>query len=153
MSTRQIPTGSGAVRALTAFGNGTVGPSSRPSTPVPVNPPVSGSLIGGGDGNNAHGLLSHKISKIMADRQTITQQKSFVNVDEDGRISEMDTNQNGKNDSWQEDQEVLYFLYFSLYEYCVSTKDYKRICTTLYCAGFRNCKLSSCWKVRKFKIY
>nr|XP_034183877.1 hamartin isoform X1 [Osmia lignaria]XP_034183886.1 hamartin isoform X1 [Osmia lignaria]XP_034183894.1 hamartin isoform X1 [Osmia lignaria]XP_034183904.1 hamartin isoform X1 [Osmia lignaria] len=107
LSTRQIPTGSAAVRALTAFGNGTVGPSSRPSTPVPVNPPVSGSLIGGGDGNNAHGLLSHKISKIMADRQTITQQKSFVNVDEDGRISETDTNQNGKNDSWQEDQEVL----------------------------------------------
>ncbi|XP_012138011.1 tuberous sclerosis 1 protein hamartin [Megachile rotundata] len=107
LSTRQIPMGSAAVRALTAFGNGTVGPSSRPSTPVPVNPPVSGSVVGGGDGNNAHGFLSHKISKIMSDRQIVTQPKSSVNVDEDGRFSETDTNQNGKNDSWQEDQEVL----------------------------------------------
>ncbi|CAK9803346.1 TSC1 [Anthophora plagiata] len=107
VSTRQVPTGSAAVRALTAFGNGTLGPSSRPSTPIPLNPSISGSMIGSGDGNNAHVFLSHKLSKIIADRQVVTQPKSSVNVEEDGRLSEMDTNQNGKNDSWQEDQEVL----------------------------------------------
>ncbi|XP_043514141.1 hamartin isoform X1 [Frieseomelitta varia] len=107
MSTRQVPTGSCAVRALTAFGNGTVGPNSRPSTPIPLNPSVSGSAIGSGDTNNAHGFIPHKLSKLIADRQTINQQRSSINVDEDGRFSEMNTHQNGKNDSWQEDQEVL----------------------------------------------
>ncbi|KAK9300882.1 hypothetical protein QLX08_006587 [Tetragonisca angustula] len=107
MSTRQVPTGSCAVRALTAFGNGTVGPNSRPSTPIPLNPSVSGCVIGSGDTNNAHGFIPHKLSKLIADRQTINQQRSSINVDEDGRFSEMNTHQNGKNDSWQEDQEVL----------------------------------------------
>lgn len=106
LSTRQVPTGSVAVRALTAFGNGTVGSNSRPSTPIPLNPSMSGSLIGSGNANNAHGFFSHKLSKIIADRQTIAQQKSTINIDEDGKFSEMNT-QNGKNDSWQEDQEVL----------------------------------------------
>ncbi|XP_033352834.1 hamartin isoform X2 [Bombus vosnesenskii] len=101
------PTGSCAVRALTGFGNGTVGSSSRPSTPIPLNPSVSGTIIGSGDTNNAHGFFSHKLSKIIADRQAISQTKSSINVDEDGRFPEMNTNQNGKNDSWQEDQEVL----------------------------------------------
>ncbi|XP_050600953.1 hamartin isoform X4 [Bombus affinis] len=100
------PTGSCAVRALTGFGNGTVGSSSRPSTPIPLNPSVSGSIIGSGDTNNAHGFFSHKLSKIIADRQAISQIKSSINVDEDGRFPEMNTNQNGKNDSWQEDQEI-----------------------------------------------
>lgn len=109
-----MPTGSAAVRALTAFGNGTVGASSRPSTPIPLNPSVSGFMIGSGDGNNAHGFLSHKLSKIIADRQTTVHQKSSVSADEDGRLLDMDTNQNGKNDSWQEDQEVLYFIYFCM---------------------------------------
>lgn len=108
------PTGSCAVRALTGFGNGTVGSSSRPSTPIPLNPSVSGSIIGSGDTNNAHGFFSHKLSKIIADRQAISQIKSSINVDEDGRFPEMNTNQNGKNDSWQEDQEVLYFMYFCM---------------------------------------
>ncbi|XP_033352839.1 hamartin isoform X5 [Bombus vosnesenskii] len=100
------PTGSCAVRALTGFGNGTVGSSSRPSTPIPLNPSVSGTIIGSGDTNNAHGFFSHKLSKIIADRQAISQTKSSINVDEDGRFPEMNTNQNGKNDSWQEDQEI-----------------------------------------------
>ncbi|XP_043585583.1 hamartin isoform X4 [Bombus pyrosoma] len=100
------PTGSCAVRALTGFGNGTVGSSSRPSTPIPLNPSVSSSIIGSGDTNNAHGFFSHKLSKIIADRQAISQTKSSINVDEDGRFPEMNTNQNGKNDSWQEDQEI-----------------------------------------------
>ena len=114
MSTRQEPTGSCAVRALTELGNGTEGPNSRPSTPIPLNPSVSGCVIGSGDTNNAHGFIPHKLSKLIADRQTINQQRSSINVDEDGRFSEMNTHQNGKNDSWQEDQEVLYFLYFCM---------------------------------------
>ncbi|KZC04801.1 PREDICTED: hamartin [Dufourea novaeangliae] len=98
---RQMPVGSAAVRALTTFGNGTVGLSSRPSTPT-------GSMIGSGDSSNAHGYISHKISKIITDRQNVKeQQKPSANAEEDGRFGETDTNQNGKNDSWQEDQEVL----------------------------------------------
>nr|XP_031840496.1 hamartin [Nomia melanderi]XP_031840497.1 hamartin [Nomia melanderi] len=100
VSTRQVPVGSAAVRALTTFGNGTVGLSSRPSTPT-------SSMIGTGDGNNAHGFITHKISKIIADRQTVKEQKPSANVEEDARFAEIDTNQNGKTDSWQEDQEVL----------------------------------------------
>ncbi|XP_043248738.1 hamartin [Colletes gigas] len=110
LSARQVSVGSGAVRSITVFGNGTAGSSSRPSTPIPLNPPVSAttsSTIGSGDGSNAHGFFSHKISKIIADRQGVSQQRSSVNVDENGRFSEVDTNQNGKNDSWHEDQEVL----------------------------------------------
>lgn len=108
LSTRQVPVGSAAVRALSAFGNGTVGSSSRPSTPIPLNPPAAaGSIIGSGDASNTHGFLSHKLSKIIADRQGISQQKSSANVEEDGRLSEAETNQNGKNDCWQEDQEIL----------------------------------------------
>ncbi|CAL7939958.1 unnamed protein product [Xylocopa violacea] len=104
---RQVPSGSAAVCALTAFGNGTVGTSSRPSTPIPPNPSVSGSIIGSGDINNAQGFFSHKLSKIIADRQAVIQSKSSGTADENGRLSEVDMNQNGKNDSWQEDQEVL----------------------------------------------
>nr|XP_033340939.1 hamartin [Megalopta genalis] len=99
--TRQGHVGSAAVRALGTFGNGTVGLNSRPSTPT-------SSTIGTGDGNNAQGFISHKISKIIADRQAVKeQQKSSANLEEDARLAEIDTNQNGKNDSWQEDQEVL----------------------------------------------
>lgn len=110
---RQVPAGSAAVRALSAFSNGAmIGASSRPSTPIlPSN--NASCTIGSGDANNTHGFLSHKLSKIIADRQTNvvdvatahSQQKS--SVDEDGRLSEADVNQNGKNDSWQEDQEIL----------------------------------------------
>ncbi|OAD53452.1 Hamartin [Eufriesea mexicana] len=123
LSTRQIPTGSAAVRALTAFGNGTIGPSSRPSTPIPLNPSVSGSIIGSGDANNAHGFFSHKLTKIITDRQTVTQQKSLVTTDEDGRFSEIDMHQNGKNDSWQEDQEVLEIVSSQTAEKYESSKD------------------------------
>ncbi|XP_053994327.1 hamartin [Hylaeus volcanicus] len=110
LSAKQVPVGSAAVRALSAFGNGTVGSNSRPSTPVPLNPSASATTsftIGSGDGSNAHGFLSHRISKIIADRQGVSQPRPSGNVDENGRFSEVDTNQNGKNDSWQEDQEVL----------------------------------------------
>ncbi|XP_026666826.1 hamartin isoform X2 [Ceratina calcarata] len=116
---RQVPAGSAAVRALSAFSNGAIiGATSRPSTPILPSNNASmsaSSTIGSGEANNAHGFLSHKLCKIIADRQTSTvdvaathsQQKLSVNVDEDGRFSEADVNQNGKNDSWQEDQEIL----------------------------------------------
>ncbi|XP_032671289.1 hamartin isoform X2 [Odontomachus brunneus] len=112
ISTRQVPLGSSAVRALNALGNGTTGTSSRPSTPTPINSSVSisGSAARSGDiAINAPGFLSHKLNKIMADRQSALRQsqKILANNEEDARLLEMDISQNGKNDSWQEDQEVL----------------------------------------------
>lgn len=92
------------MRALSALGNGT---SSRPSTPTPVNSSsVSG--VKSADGTaNTHGFLSNRLSKIMIDRQNALQsQKSLNNTEENERLLEMAISQNGKNDSWQEDQEV-----------------------------------------------
>ncbi|XP_018392520.1 PREDICTED: hamartin [Cyphomyrmex costatus] len=100
LSTRQAPLGSSAVRALNALGNGT---SSRPSTPTSVNSGKSADTAA-----NTHGFLSNRLSKIMTDRQNVFQsQKSLSNSEENGRLLEMALSQNGKNDSWQEDQEVL----------------------------------------------
>ncbi|EFN78695.1 hamartin [Harpegnathos saltator] len=112
LSTRQVPLGSSAARALNALGNGTISTSSRPSTPTPVNSSVSvlGSTARSGDiAMNTHGFLSQRLNKIMADRQSVLRQsqKSLANNEEDTRLLEMDLSQNGKNDSWQEDQEVL----------------------------------------------
>ncbi|XP_011686889.1 PREDICTED: hamartin [Wasmannia auropunctata] len=102
LSTRQAPLGSSAVRALNALGNGT---SSRPSTPTPVN---SSGVKSTDIAANTHGFLSNRLSKIMTDRQNVLQsQKSLSNSEENGRLLEMAISQNGKNDSWQEDQEVL----------------------------------------------
>ncbi|KYQ52069.1 Hamartin [Trachymyrmex zeteki] len=101
LSMRQAPLGSSAVRALNALGNGT---SSRPSTPTSVNSGIKSADIAG----NTHGFLSNRLSKIMVDRQHVFQsQKSLSNSEENGRLLEMAISQNGKNDSWQEDQEVL----------------------------------------------
>ncbi|XP_011861263.1 PREDICTED: hamartin isoform X2 [Vollenhovia emeryi] len=105
LSTRQAPLGSSAVRALNALGNGT---SSRPSTPTPMNSSsVSG--VKGTDVASAHGFLSNRLNKIMTERQNVLQlQKSVISSgEENGRLLEMAISQNGKNDSWQEDQEVL----------------------------------------------
>ncbi|XP_014474837.1 PREDICTED: hamartin [Dinoponera quadriceps] len=111
VSTRQLPLqGSSAVRALNALGNGTAGASSRPSTPTPINSsvPISGSATRSGD-IAMNTLLSQRLSKIMTDRQSVLRQpqRSLINNEEDVRLLEMDISQNGKNDSWQEDQEVL----------------------------------------------
>ncbi|XP_012528539.1 hamartin [Monomorium pharaonis] len=105
LSTRQAPIGSSAVRALNALGNGT---SSRPSTPTPINSSSVSGIKGVDTAANTHGFLSNRLSKIMADRQNVLQsQKSSNNNEENGRLLEMAISQNGKNDSWQEDQEVL----------------------------------------------
>lgn len=92
------------MRALNALGNGT---SSRPSTPTPINS-SSVSVVKSTDvAANTHGFLSNRLSKIMTDRQNVLQsQKSLSNSEENGRLLEMAISQNGKNDSWQEDQEV-----------------------------------------------
>lgn len=99
------------MRALNALGNGTTSASSRPSTPTPINSSalISGSAARSGDiATNTHGFLSQRLNKIMVDRQSVLRQsqKSFTNNEEDARFLEMDISQNGKNDSWQEDQEV-----------------------------------------------
>ncbi|XP_039310826.1 hamartin isoform X2 [Solenopsis invicta] len=104
LSTRQAPIGSSAVRALNALGNGT---SSRPSTPTLINS-SSVSVKGADIASNTHGFLSNRLGKIMTDRQNVLQsQKSVNSSEENGRLLEMAISQNGKNDSWQEDQEVL----------------------------------------------
>lgn len=71
---------------------------------------------------NTHGYLSHRLSKIMTDRQSVQQsQKLVISSEENGRLLDMDISQNGKNDCWQEDQEVraiyLYFISFGLLTY------------------------------------
>lgn len=105
--TRQPPVGSSAVRALSALGNGALSGTSRPSTPTPFI--SSGSAftipgIGGGDSN----VLSQKISRLVADRQNVLQQSQRSSFNSEGiaKIMETSPNQNGKNDSWNEDQEV-----------------------------------------------
>lgn len=101
--------GSTAVRALNALGNGTIGTSSRPSTPTPTNSSaISGSVARSSDTVNTHGTLSYRLNKIITERQSVLRQsqKSLTSSEEDGRLLEMDISQNGKNDSWQEDQEV-----------------------------------------------
>lgn len=105
LSTRQAPLGSSAVRALNALGNGT---SSRPSTPTPINSSSVSGVKSTDVAANTHGFLSNRLSKIMTDRQNVLQsQKSLCNSEENGRLLEMAISLNGKNDSWQEDQEVL----------------------------------------------
>lgn len=92
------------MRALNALGNGT---SSRPSTPTPINSSSVSGVKSTDVTANTHGFLSNRLSKIMTDRQNVLQsQKSLSNSEENGRLLEMAISQNGKNDSWQEDQEV-----------------------------------------------
>lgn len=63
----------------------------------------------GDTGANVQGFLSQKIIKLIADRQTAVQQpqKLITNTEDDNSVVETDISQNCKNDSWQEDQEVL----------------------------------------------
>lgn len=92
------------MRALNALGNGT---SSRPSTPTPINSSSVSGVKSIDVAANTHGFLSNRLSKIMSDRQNVLQsQRSLCNSEENGRLLEMAISQNGKNDSWQEDQEV-----------------------------------------------
>lgn len=88
------------MRALNALGNGT---SSRPSTPTSVNSSSVSGVKSTDIPTNTHGFLSHRLSKIKADRQS---QKLLINNEENARFLEMAVSQNGKSDSWQEDQEV-----------------------------------------------
>ena len=67
-------------------------------------------MSGGGDGAvSTSSILSSKLEKIEADRlntfQFSQRSKNVSNIVE--KLSEIDISQNGKNDSWQEDQEVV----------------------------------------------
>ena len=100
-SQRQISLGYGAVRALSAFGNGALGVNSRPTTPVsdPSQP-----------------IIAQKLGKVMAERQSLSalrQKPAFMTTDESDKTSHNDDwvtllpQQNGRNEfSCQEDQEV-----------------------------------------------
>lgn len=91
------------MRALNALGNGT---SSRPSTPTPINSSSVSGIKSTDVTANTHGFLSNRLSKIMTDRQNVLQSQKSLSNEENGRLLEMAISQNGKNDSWQEDQEV-----------------------------------------------
>ncbi|XP_015607620.1 hamartin [Cephus cinctus] len=107
LSTRQPPLGSAAVRSLGNFGNGSLAGNSRPPTPTPLNS-STGLFVSGDVAINSQTILSQKIGKMVAERQSFLQQTQVTNSsDMDGRILDIELNQNGKNDSWQEDQEVL----------------------------------------------
>lgn len=96
----QIPVGSAAVRALSGFGNGAS--NSRPSTPT--------------SSDFSHNpYANQRLTKLMAEKSSFLQQnqfqqlqKSTCGVEEEMRL--LDIDQNGKNDSWQEDQEVIGFF-------------------------------------------
>lgn len=104
MPSRQ-PMSNSAVRALGAFGNGVLGVNSRPSTPNSV---ISSNFTFGGGDNSliTSSILSQKLEKVESDRFNFQSPKSknISNITE--KLSETDVSQNGKNDSWQEDQEV-----------------------------------------------
>ncbi|XP_043492951.1 hamartin isoform X2 [Polistes fuscatus] len=118
LSTRQPPVGSAAVRALSILSNGAVTQTSRPSTPIPLNPSVSTIAYSGinssDTGTTMPGFLSQKISRLIADRQNAVNQsmKLTTTIEDDSGVTETDITQNCKNDSWQEDQEVLEIVSF-----------------------------------------
>ena len=103
-STKQIPVGSTAVRALSALGNGALSGTSRPSTPIAFINSTGSAFTTPGFGSGETSALSNKISKLVAERQS--QRTTFNTVENIGKIMETSPNQNGKNDSWKEDQEV-----------------------------------------------
>lgn len=84
--------------------------NSRPSTPNSV---ISSLNFMSGDGAvRTSSILSSKLEKIQADRMNafqFSQRPKDVSNDTDN-LSEADISQNGKNDSWQEDQEVSHIV-------------------------------------------
>lgn len=119
---RLAPTSSAAVRALSSFGNG-LSNESRPSTPTTINVSsagmpsgVSGTADSNSNSTNSHAILSQKINKLFAERQTSQLGYSQTSIPSDFELSndnlrgirDLDgyLSQNGSNDFWQEDQEV-----------------------------------------------
>lgn len=97
--------GSAAVRALGAFGNGSLSLShphhssrslSRPSTPTLNN------SFGGGETSTDTCILSQKINRLVVERQSVQSRRSAFNFLENNSSQ----NSNRTNDSWNEDQEV-----------------------------------------------
>ncbi|XP_033222128.1 hamartin [Belonocnema kinseyi] len=106
---RQPPIGSSAARAL-GIGNGMTAGNSRPSTPNSV---ISSLNFVSGDGAvRTSSIVSSKLEKIQADRLNAFQfmQTSTDVANETDALSEVDISRNGKNDSWQEDQEVSHIV-------------------------------------------
>ncbi|XP_066601803.1 hamartin [Prorops nasuta] len=108
LSARQTTVaGSSAVRALNALGNGTLSGTSRPSTPTATSLSFIGNTGDGGINTNS-GFISNRISKLMADRQIVLGQLKLSTTPRDNkRFSNSELSQNGKSESWPEDQEVL----------------------------------------------
>lgn len=106
LSIRAPPIGSAAVRALTALGNGGHANNSRPSTPIITNTNLSAFVVSGIGSGDGGGLLSQKINRLVTERQNVLQSQKSFNIEGIGRMLDNNTTQNGKNDSWNEDQEV-----------------------------------------------
>ncbi|KAK0177253.1 hypothetical protein PV328_001325 [Microctonus aethiopoides] len=107
LSIRAPPIGSAAVRALTALGNGGHANNSRPSTPIITNTNFSAFVVSGIGSGDGGGLLSQKINRLVTERQNVLQSQKSFNIEGIGKMLDNNTTQNGKNDSWNEDQEVL----------------------------------------------
>ncbi|XP_046735382.1 hamartin isoform X1 [Diprion similis] len=118
---RAAPTSSAAVRALGSFGNG-LSNESRPSTPTTINPSIagvtsstSGTMDNISNNTNSHVVLSQKINKLFAERQTSQLGYSQTSASQDFELNngnlgsirdtEVYLGQNGSSDDWQEDQE------------------------------------------------
>ncbi|XP_012257085.2 hamartin [Athalia rosae] len=121
---RLAPASSAAVRAFT-FGNG-LSSDSRPSTPTAMNPSstavvssASGTVDNNSNSTNSHAILSQKITKLFAERQSSqlghshasTPSEFEPNNDSLRSLQDLDPyvpmSANGGNDYWQEDHEVL----------------------------------------------
>ncbi|XP_034946883.1 hamartin [Chelonus insularis] len=93
---------SSAVRALGSFGNGVLSNNSRPSTPISNNINASAFVA---ITNTESRIFSQKMDRIFADRHSIVQAHA-ISLECVDKVGDQNTNQNGKNDSWNEDQEV-----------------------------------------------
>lgn len=98
-ATRSTSVGSAAVRALSAFGNGSLTGNSRPATPSSNVSALSFVPV------EKEGIVSQKISRLLAERNNSAQLQQ-INIEGVKKILENSSSQNGKNDSWKEDQEV-----------------------------------------------
>ena len=127
MSSRQMPVGSAAVRALSSFGNGSL-LSSRSSTPTLSNQFIGSATMLSADGTS---ILDRKLGKIVADRQNALRQELYppIKSEDDSKRMTAVTNEqvksllNGKVDAeWQqqmqlEDQEVSSLISSALLNY------------------------------------
>ncbi|XP_008556142.1 hamartin [Microplitis demolitor] len=139
-ATRSTSVGSAAVRALSAFGNGSLTGNSRPATPSSNVSALSFVPV------EKEGIVSQKISRLLAERNNSAQLQQ-INIEGVKKILENSSSQNGKNDSWKEDQEVVEIVnchpQVNHMEAYRNRDDYSRAVNKNLTKKFRLCKFDS----------